>query len=332
MPKIHKITTKSDWEGFCKDKGFDLYHTYSFHQAHAPVDGGEPILWCIHLDNDFIAYPLLERNITNTEFKDATSVYGYSGPITNITSTSKFKKIFDLLVRYLKETEKYVSIFSRLNTLTTPKPILDECFIKHGKTINIDLTLSDAEQLSRFRSNHRRDIKKLSKNGFECSFISIDDGLDDFVRVYNSTMNALGASQYYFFPEQYYVELFENNHSDIKLVQCVKDNEVACMGIFSFTNGISQYHLGGTAGEFYRFAPTKLMFNFVREYANSIGCHSLHLGGGLGGGEDNLFNFKLGFSDDVKSFYVCKKILNENVYRELSKNKQESQYFPLYRS
>ena len=145
-------------------------------------------------------------------------------------------------------------------------------------------------------------------------------------------MSALDASSYYFFSPSYYEKLFNNHHSEIKLVQCKYDDEIACTGIFSFTNGIVQYHLGGTASNYFKFAPTKLMFDYVREYASELNYNSLHLGGGLGGKEDNLYNFKRGFSDDIKNFYVLKKILNQKQYDELSQGISQTDFFPLYRT
>ena len=62
-----------------------------------------------------------------------------------------------------------------------------------------------------------------------------------------------------------------------------------------------------------------------------------NLGGGLGGDEDTLFQFKANFSKSFKPFKLWKYIVNENVYNDLVKlnpindSKQSSHFFPSYR-
>jgi len=331
--KITRILTKKEWDQeLLNIAQFDLYHTFDFHEVHKKIDGGKPILYSIYDGDDYIFFPLLERMVKNTLLKDATSVYGYPGPLSNIRHSDRFNELWNVLIHHFTNNENYISLFSRLNSISTNEEILAKRFIEEGNTININLMLTEEEQKNKYRSNHKRDINKLMRDGFECSFTTLEEGLDDFINIYNSTMLALDASPYYIFNKEYYQKLFKNNQSEIKLIQCRQNEIITCMGIFSFTNDIVQYHLGGTAKEYYKFAPTKLMFDYVRRLSSRKGYKYLHLGGGLGGRKDNLFNFKLGFSDDIKTFYICKDILNSVKYSELSANKNQSDFFPLYRS
>ena len=57
-----------------------------------------------------------------------------------------------------------------------------------------------------------------------------------------------------------------------------------------------QYHLSGMSEAFARERPTKLMLDHVRQWARARGNRWLHLGGGVGSAQDNLFKFKAGFS------------------------------------
>lgn len=83
-------------------------------------------------------------------------------------------------------------------------------------------------------------------------------------------------------------------------------------------------------------APMKIIIDEARMIANSRNLKYLHLGGGYGGSNDTLFEFKTEFSDQFHTFKVWKKIVNENVYNDLVFNKfgrniPSSNYFPLYR-
>ncbi|NMP16520.1 GNAT family N-acetyltransferase [Thalassotalea sp. Y01] len=332
MHKVIGITSKSGWDKYIsRASRADIYHTYEYHQVHASLDGGKPTLWVSEVGEQFIALPLLERNIPHVKsLKDFTSVYGYPGLITNTNNTSTFTSLFDALVRGLNN-QGYISIFSRMNSFTVPEEYLDQVCTIHGETVNVDLLASESTQTKAYRTNHRRDIKKLERNHFVCEFVEINDCLNEFIDVYNSTMASLKASNYYLFPREYYLNLFRALNKHVKLVKVHLNNEVACMGIFFFYEGTIQYHLGGTASNYYKFAPTKLMFEYIRKYGNVKGYERFHLGGGLGGGNDNLFNFKKGFSKDIKKFYLLKQVLNERKYEELSLGKKSEHFFPLYR-
>ena len=99
------ITSQPDWFNFLKEvESFDFYHTYHYHSI-SKLDNETPVL-LKYVENDIrIGLPLLVRNIPNTKYKDATSVYGYSGPVSNILLNQNFdnSKLKNLLVEYFKE-------------------------------------------------------------------------------------------------------------------------------------------------------------------------------------------------------------------------------------
>jgi len=274
---------------------------------------------------------LLERDV-NEEKIDATSVYGYPGPVSNILDVFEFQSAYKALLDGIRDQYGYISIFSRTNSLVLPNSHLSSICHNSGESVCIDLNNTENEQLRQYRSNHRRDIAKLKRSGFKCEFVEQELNIEIFIEIYESTMRSLNASSYYFFPKSYYKDLFNNSMAKVKLVHCFYESSVVCGGIFFFCNGIVQYHLGGTSSEFYKFAPTKLMFDFVRDYAYKSEYNFFHLGGGLGGDNDNLLNFKKGFSNKLNVFFTIREILDIEVYKNLSKYKHESNYFPLYRS
>jgi len=329
---MKKITDKKRWDDILLEIGcFDTYHTYDYHKVHAIIDGGIPVMFVMKDAEGVIAIPILEREIDKKQL-DATSVYGYPGPISNIKDPSTFQKMYKELLCDIYLKSHYVSIFSRTNCLTLPDEGLSKICFNSGETVTIDLNCSEEDQLKQYRSNHKRDISKLKRKEFECKFVDPKSHLKHFIEIYESSMKSLDAADYYFFPKDYYSNLFDNSIAQVKLVECSYDGNIACCGIFFFCNNIVQYHLGGTSSEFYKFAPTKLMFDFVRKYAFENQYNFFHLGGGLGGESDNLLNFKKGFSNRIDKFYLMKEILNKEEYNHLSKGKNNSDYFPLYRS
>jgi lipid II:glycine glycyltransferase (peptidoglycan interpeptide bridge formation enzyme) len=149
-------------------------------------------------------------------------------------------------------------------------------------------------------------------------------------------MKDLNAGDYYFFDDAYYDSLINSSDFEVKIYNVWLNEIKVCSGMFVFCDDIVQYHLSGTLPEYKALAPTRMLIDQARKDATALGYKYLHLGGGLGGGRDSLFNFKYGFSKNSIEFYVFKMITNTNAYKKLSYLSEtdtipESGYFPLYR-
>ncbi len=105
----------------------------------------------------------------------------------------------------------------------------------------------------------------------------------------------------------------------VELHLCVveKAGVVAATGLFVETDGIVQYHLSGTGGDFRDIQPTKLMMHFARAWARERGDYVLHLGGGVGGAADSLMHFKTGFSPLRHVFTTLRVVIDEEEYHRL---------------
>ena len=75
------VTKEEKWTEYIqKSFDFDFYHTWKY---HAMDRRGDPLLFVYEENNDFIALPLLKRRINGSDLFDLTSVYGYTGPVSN---------------------------------------------------------------------------------------------------------------------------------------------------------------------------------------------------------------------------------------------------------
>jgi hypothetical protein len=69
-----------------------------------------------------------------------------------------------------------------------------------------------------------------------------------------------------------------------------------------------------------------------------LGLEYLHLGGGVGGrDDDSLFQFKAGFSKERFTYRTWQYISDMEIYKEICRQKNihfehENNFFPLYRS
>ena len=113
------------------------------------------------------------------------------------------------------------------------------------------------------------------------------------------------------------------------------------MSIMIFANGRFNYHLSGSDIAYRNLAPSNLLLYKAALWGYEHGGKTLHLGGGVGSGEDNLYRFKAAFNKNSDyQFSIGKEIFDQEKYDELVKIRRESDssfdysshYFPLYRA
>src|SRR5690606_16459628 len=105
---------------------YDFHHTSLYHKIDNDF---KSYLFYATNGDDFIAMPLVFRNINDTNMLDATSVYGYGGPISNLENFNDLPAgIIDF---FKKQLESYclennvVSIFSRLHPIIAQQKMFD---------------------------------------------------------------------------------------------------------------------------------------------------------------------------------------------------------------
>ncbi|MEL0456410.1 peptidoglycan bridge formation glycyltransferase FemA/FemB family protein [Flavobacteriaceae bacterium SZ-1-7] len=335
-----EIYTKQEWDACIKRCDFfDFYHTYDYHQL-AKLDDEFPVLLKYENNGVLIAIPLLIRKINGTTYKDATSVYGYPGPITKGVTSNFDNTIFKNFLTDYFESNNFISVFSRLNPyIKSQCPALSGMgnIVNHGKVVNINIKLPLKEQRKTFQSRLRTHINKSRRN---CSIkeASSENDLQEFINIYYENMDRVNAKISYYFSKAYFEKIMKSKDFE-SIILLATDNETkttisGCL--FVITNNIVQYHLSGSKNDFLYLTPTKLLIDEMRILATKRNLDFFNLGGGLGGrADDSLFRFKSSFSKDFKNFNLWKWIVNNDVYQDLAESKRavsDSDFFPLYRS
>ena len=113
---IQIIKDKTTWNATVKlAEHSDFYHTYCYHEL-SKKENETPVLIKYKDEKSSVLLALLVKEIENTDYKDATSVYGYTG-VLYLSDTSNFDN-----GNFRKELNEYfldhkiVSVFSRLLT------------------------------------------------------------------------------------------------------------------------------------------------------------------------------------------------------------------------
>ena len=183
-------------------------------------------------------------------------------------------------------------------------------------------------------------IRKAEKNGVtieHCKDLAI---FDDFIRIYNATMDNDNAEEYYYFNKPFYESIHTDLNANYEMFYARYEGQIIAMSIMLYCNGMMHYHLSGSLSEFRNLAPTNLLLYKAACWGCKQGLSVFHLGGGFGSGEDNLYKFKAGFNRNSGiQFSIGKQIFNPNMYDKLVNIRisedpsfnTDSKFFPLYR-
>ncbi len=342
---IESIQERKAWKVLLsKFEIFDYYHTFDYHQI-AKIGEEQAVILKYEDDTSLVALPLIIRPIPGTEYKDATSVYGYSGPLVKLG-----KKGFDA-DRFKRELDAFliesgiICIFSRLHPFIPSQEVclqgLGQIQTK-GNIVNIDLTRSLDLQRQEYRKRYKTYINKCRRL-YTIKNAGNSAEVETFIQLYLETMKRVGAKNHYFFNTAYFFELLKSRDFETELLLATDNlcGKIISGAMFIKTNGIVQYHLSGSDMDYAHLHPIKLLIDEMRIRATKENYIYFNLGGGLGNEEDTLFEFKSGFSNDYRPFRVWKYVVNASVYRKLVKEKREQEenelqneycsFFPRYR-
>ncbi|WP_150451201.1 peptidoglycan bridge formation glycyltransferase FemA/FemB family protein [Arenibacter lacus] len=342
---IEIIKDRAEWSSLLgKVECYDFYHTYEYHLISKKQDE-EPILLKYSESNILIAIPLLLRSIPNSNYKDCTSVYGYSGPISNNVDDNFDATAFASKFQTFLIENNIVTIFSRLNPF-----IPNQIFCIKGlgsisslsEVVNIDITKDEEDQKKGYNKRLRTHVNKARRECYVREAATKED-IRQYIALYYDNMKRVNAKQEYFFGEEYFFELLNATDFNARILLALKKetNKIIAGAMFIESNKIVQYHLSGSDANFMHLYPIKLLIDEMRLTASRDNLIYFNLGGGVKNSKDSLFDFKASFSKDFKPFKVWRYIINNKVYEELVAKKQEKEcaifhkecslFFPCYR-
>ena len=148
-------------------------------------------------------------------------------------------------------------------------------------------------------------------------------------------MARVGASRSHLFGHKFFQEMSKQSQFGFRIIFVYYNNVIIGACIFIWLGKIGHYFLSGSRLGYEKHIPGKVLVYKCNQIAKALDLDILSLGGGLGGKDDNLSQFKRGFSKTYKKYTVEKIILQKNLYDTLSENSlldTETPFFPSYRS
>jgi hypothetical protein len=325
--KILTLKDKEEWNKYLAllpVEQQDVYYTPEYYQLYEENGDGKANCFLFEKDGKIALYPYLINSVNklgylfDEEYFDTQGAYGYNGVVASSYDEKFIEDFYLEFDKYCRE-KNIIAEFTRFHPL-----INNYIFSKNNLniitdriTVYIDLSQEYEEiWLKQYSSKNRNKIRK----GRKCYSLEIGrSGVDlvEFKKMYYNTMNKVCAEDYYYFNEDYFQNIIDNNCFLLYAVDKDTKKTEAGLLLLKYSN-YSHYHLSGRSLECKNNSVTNFLIDEAVKLSIHEKSHFLHLGGGATtSNEDSLLSFKKSFSKNESFFKIGTRIHNEAIYNKV---------------
>jgi hypothetical protein len=290
-------------------------------------------------DDGCVLYPLLLRDLRaapfHVEATDTITPYGYGGPFFWGRDRDLVARRFWPAYDAWAQGERVVSELVRFALFE--HELLPYPGERVHRLVNVVRELDADEDAIWMDFEHkvRKNVKRARRSGVRIEFDEDGARLDDFLRIYEHTLERRDAPARYRFRRRFFEAIGEGLRGQFVYVHALHDGRVVSseLALVSAQNVYS--FLGGTDGDAYELRPNDLLKHELILWAKRAGKRRFVLGGGYRA-EDGIFRYKRSFAPrSLVPFEVGQRILDAALYTELrarTGTAEGEDFFPAYRA
>ena len=158
-----------------------------------------------------------------------------------------------------------------------------------------DLTAAEGELMSRTEPKVRSNVRRAAREGVSIEIDTTGELIDDFLRIYLSTMERRGSSAWYRFDRAFFERLHTALPGRFVYVCARHQDRVVSADLMLLDADTGYYFLGGTDAAAYSVRPNDLVKVEAMRWLKASGRRRYVLGGGVSAG-DGLERYKRGFA------------------------------------
>lgn len=346
MAKIteYSVEDQITWDSIVRSfSNYDVFYLSGYSKAFMKETpkNGIPILLLYENEDERAISVVFRRDVAldkrlagkieKGQYFDLITPYGYGGFWGNVFDWDQLNKTYTV---YCMEN-RYICEFVRFELFTDYHKHYDGDV--ETRTHNVVRSLESPldEIWMDFKQKVRKNVKKANTYNLEILIENNDKHLDDFLRIYYSTMNRACAEEEYYFSKQFYEEMNEMK-DNVMYFHVLYEGKVVSTELVVYGVENCYSYLGGTDQEYFDVRPNDFLKYEIIKWAKEKGLKRFVLGGGYGV-DDGIFQYKLCLAPHgMYDFHIGRKIFDKELYAKLVSLRESDQlnekYFPLYRS
>lgn len=327
----------------------DIYFLPQYGELYEEIEKGKVETFKYESDLGLITNMFIKRRIPidigEEIYYDITTPYGYGGPVilecidggSRQELVKGYNEAFGIYCRENNIVSEFIRFHPLVKNYEDFKDVYDIQYMR--KTLGTNLKDFDDPFQSEFSKSGRKNIRRSLRKGVTFKVEEDVENIDEFINIYNTTMDRKDADEYYYFGEKYFNDIIQNFKGNILLVKALYNEEIIASGLYFIFDKIIHIHLSGTLDEYLELSPAYILRYAVTLWGKENGYELIHHGGGISNSaEDSLLRFKKRFAKNTEfDFYIGEKIWNKKIYEELTDKvvqkeiDYKSDFFPIYR-
>jgi hypothetical protein len=241
-----------------------------------------------------VIYPVIERPLRtepwaapDEEARDLTTAYGYGGPFAwGISSVDRDG--FWSQFRAWARRERIVFAFARLGLDPEKQIEFDGDVRVNAPTIVRTLEVSDAELWGDYQHRVRQNVNRARRCGLRFVVDRTGERLDDFLRVYTSTMKRRGALDQYYFPRSFFESIIRDLAGSMVFFHVLNGDRVVSSELVLLSRRHAYSYLGGSVPEAFDVRANDFLKHETFLWLRDTGWKAMLLGGAYRGSEGVL--------------------------------------------
>lgn len=267
--------------------------------ADAARDSGlQPWFIVVESESGTWMHGIHVTDIPGTPWRDASSPYGYGGPLSTSSDADFLKRCWDAYAKFMLE-QRVVVEYLRFHPLLGNDRFYGGQISDNREVVVVDLEPAD------FAANYVPRVRSILRKADRQSICYIEADLagneQRFVDFHWAAMKAMGVDGFYLFSLEYFCALAATGMA--RLGVCVRNNDVGigaawlAAAIFLESGGTAEYHLAANSADGRTVGASSFLLDQAARSARQRGRKCLYLGGGTDRSAENpLLFFKAGFS------------------------------------
>lgn len=248
-----------------------------------------------------ILYPMIVRPMAQEPWAgqdagacDVTSPYGYGGPFAwGVTraEAEAFWKSFDAWAA----SRRVVTAFARLSLF--PEGLLpwNGELAVHGPNVIRSLDVSEQDLWADYSYKVRQNVQRARRMGIRVEIDHTGSRLDEFLKVYVTTMKRRAAADSYFFPRTFFESICSDLEKHFVFFHVVLNSQIIASEIVLLSENHAYSYLGGSLPAAMELRANELLKHECFLWCRDAGKKDIILGGGYRG-EDGILHYKRTFA------------------------------------
>ncbi len=292
----------------------------TLHPAYVVADATrnpalEPAFFCFDSQGERWLHALHVTKVPGTRWHDASSPYGYGGPVATSDDAEFTQTAWRAYGQYMREAGIVVE-YVRFHPLLGNDKWYGGTVLDNRQVVSVNLNVGDPAQ--GYASRLRQTVKKAQKLGLRYEERPLACASREFGEFHRAAMEEMVADPFYVFDDAYFEALGRVPGAVVGITTSSTSDDWLAAALFLDGHGVREYHLAATNAPGRSAGASSFLLHEAALAAQARGITCLYLAGGTDANADNpLYFFKSGFSPQRLTYRTGWAVFDEAAFDEL---------------